>query len=150
MKLTERKLEDLSQLTYKFYTCLFDTRPSSIVLVVAFAGEYGYGAKGDEDAKFMRAVIKAGLEAWHPSALILDLQAMSYQWGDMIGSALEIATGRYIDKRFPTAVLISDRNREGMTSFVVKEMADDPAKWLFESLEDALNAFGQQYPNKMP
>ncbi len=37
-----------------------------------------------------------------------------------------------------------------MTSFMLKEMADDPAKWLFESLDDALNAFGQQYPNKMP
>jgi len=146
MELTERKLEDLSQLHYRFYTCPFFEHPSSKALVVAFEGEYGYGAKGNDDAIFMAAIIKAGLEAWGHSALIIDLRMMSYVWGDMIGQALTAGHGRYINAVFPTGVIVSDRNREGLTSFVRQELDEDPAKWLFESLADALRAVEERDP----
>jgi hypothetical protein len=94
----------------------------------------------------MAAIIKAGLEAWGHGALIIDLRMMSYVWGDMIGQALTAGHGRYINAVFPTAVTVSDRNREGLISFVRQELDEDPKKWLFESLEDALDAVDDQYP----
>ncbi len=147
MKMQRRRLEELSQLRYQFYTCAFMNKPHAQALIVAFHGEYGFGAKGNEDAVFMTAIIKAGLEAWGPSALILDLKKLKYEWGDMIGSALTAGSDRYIGARFPTAVVISDQNRQGLISFVEKELGDDPTHWLFESFEEALQAIEEQDAN---
>src|SRR5260370_42510633 len=102
MELTEKKPEDLSKLRYQFFTCPFTQRPSSKALIVAFEGEYGYGAKGNSDAPFMAAIIKAGLDAWGSAALIIDLPKMSYEWEDMFGQALSAGAGRCFDRRFPT------------------------------------------------
>ena len=148
MQLNERKLEELSTLRYHYFTCPFVKYPDVQALVVSFHGQYGYGSKGNGDAIFMTAVIKAGLAAWHTSALILDLREMVYEWGDMIGSAIDAGAGQYIKARFPTAVVISKLNRDGLTTFVEKEMGDEPSHWLFESLEDALHHVQGQYPTK--
>lgn len=144
MHITEISLDQLSKLHYKFFTCPLENAPYRKALIVAFDGEYGYGSKGNSDAAFMSSMIKAGLEAWGPAALIIDLRAMSYEWGDMIGSAIAAGADRNIDSPFPTAIVVSDRNREGMTSFVQREMGQEPGKWLFETLEDALRAVAEQ------
>jgi len=144
MQLTRRILNELSNLQYKIFTCPFEKRLQQEALIVAFEGEYGNGSKGNGDALFMTAIIKAALAAWDSVALILDLRAMMYEWGDLIGSAVFAGADRYFDAPFPTSIVISDRNREGMTSFMRDEVGQDPQKWLFDSLEEALRAVEEQ------
>ena len=40
----------------------------------------------------------------------------------------------------PTAVAVSDLNRDGLTSLVGEEMFREPKQWLFESVELATEA----------
>ncbi|MEP7284786.1 MAG: hypothetical protein ABI947_03330 [Chloroflexota bacterium] len=145
MKLHPLRLEDLSNLKYEFFSCSFLTVPQRTVLIVAFEGEYGYGSKGNGDASFMEAIIRAALAAWGPWALILDLRKMTYEWGDEILKAISASQERYFDLPFPTAIVISDKNSEGLTSLVLEEMFSDPATWLFNSLDAALQAVEEQY-----
>ena len=145
MQLKERKLEELSNLTYKIFTCPFKEKSYLDAIVVAFYGEYGFGSAGNEDAHFMTAIIKAALAAWVPQALIIDLRQMTYEWGDLIARAIDAGAGQYYDAPFPTAIVISDRNREGLTSLISQELFADPEKWLFDSLETAMQAVEEQH-----
>jgi hypothetical protein len=98
----------------------------------------------------MTAMIVAGLEAWRPEALILDLRQLRYSWGDEMHDTLAAASG-WCGRSFPTAVVASGLNREALTSLVIQEMGGDPRKLLFESIEDAVAAVDrQQYAEQCP
>ncbi len=145
MDLKERHLADLSHIQYKYFTCPFIKVSYLDALIVTFEGQYGYGSKGNPDARFMSAIIKAGLEAWSTSALILDFRTLRYEWGDMMGLVFSASAGRYIDVPFPLAVVISDLNREGLISLVEHELTGPPFQGLCESLEDALHLVEEQH-----
>ncbi len=147
------------------FTCPSLTWPTWESLIVEFRGECGYGCRSNGDATFMTALIKAGLEAWHPFALILDLRKMKYEWGDQMSCPLcagdayrpdpldleWMFLSAYLVERdvnkipkefleFPRACVVSDLNREGLTSLVRLEMRKNPAELLFETLEEALTS----------
>src|SRR3954471_21675480 len=82
MQLIEHHLSDLSSLHHSYFVAPVPGRLRSTILVVRFAGTSGAGCGGNDDATFMSAIIAAGIEAWHPDALVLDLQNLAYQWGD--------------------------------------------------------------------
>lgn len=88
----------------------------------------------------MGAMVKAGLEAFDSLALVLDFECLGYEWGDMMGNVIAAGAGRYLNAEFPTAVIVSDKNRKGLTSLVEKEMGRNSAEWLFESLDQAIDA----------
>ncbi len=140
MRLIERKLKDLSNLHYKIFTCSLPKRSHLDAIVVTFEGEYGYGSKGDGDAHFMAAIIKAALVAWRTSALVIDLRKMTYEWGDLIAMAIAAGQDQYIDAPFPTAIIVSDHNRTGLTSLIRDEILGNPSEWLYNTLKDAINA----------
>src|SRR4051794_37506179 len=79
---TEHKLSDLSDLRYSYATLGEKSGSCGFILVVTFEGKSGFGCRNNEDAAFMAAVISAGIEAWSPTALILDLKRLEYAWGD--------------------------------------------------------------------
>jgi hypothetical protein len=143
-QLKERKLEELSNLRYRIYTYPLEEESYPEAVMVAFEGEYGIGSKGNGDAVFMRAVIMMALEAWQPQALVIDLREMTYVWGDYIVTAIAAGQGRYFDMPFPTAIVVSDRNRQGLTSLISDEMDADPSQWLFDTLEEAVRAVKAQ------
>ena len=151
----ELRLADLSRIAHSYHIAPSDG-PGRAALIIRFVGQYGVGCKGNGDAAYMNAVASAGLAAWNPNRLILDFRELEYVWGDMLTSVLCVGDGRvrYLELlgsgiadpkdmqpgNIPTAVVISDKCREGITSLLVQEMREDPAKWLFGSLEGALAA----------
>lgn len=145
MQLTERKLEELSNLKYKIYNCPFKKRSHLEAIVVAFYGEYGFGSAGNGDAMFMTAIIKAALAAWEPQALVIDLHQMTYEWGDLMIKAIAAGEDRYIDAPLPTAIVMSDRNREGLISLLTQEMGVEPREWLFDCIETAIERVEKQF-----
>src|SRR5262245_39284058 len=89
MELTEHSLRELSDLQVRFFTTPLRRVEGAEALIVAFEGKYGYGSGGNRDALFMELMAKAALGiCWRSRALIFDLRAMSYEWGDAIGQPL--------------------------------------------------------------
>lgn len=126
------------------------------LLVVRLSG----AAPREQDAIFdlASALVMAGLEAWQPWAVILDLRLLEYAWGDRMQNVLwapqrwyeavhplrEVFTAGKAPKEFPLAVVVSDLNRDGLQSLVSEEMKLDTTQVLHESLEDALHTLDQR------
>ena len=147
MKLELLRLEELSNLQYAFYSCPLPQKEYSEALMVSFTGEYGIGCQGNGDARFMTAIISAAMAAWEPSALILDLRTMKYEWGDLIDMALCAGNFAYTESPFPTAVITSELNRKALTSLLRDEMFQEPGHWLYDTIEEALASVESQMEN---
>ncbi len=155
MNLTEHTFEELSALKYRIYTTSLPNVPSREVLIVAFEGEYGFGCKGNSDAEYINATITAAEAVWQTSFFVLDYRAMSYEWGDMLPldwglkpvtpEADKLLRGLGSIQKC-SAVLVSERNREGISSLINAEeiygsRAGSGIPWLFKELDAALAAF---------
>ena len=89
----------------------------------------------------MEAMIAASFKAWDPSCFILDLRKLTYEWGDMMTALFDpphdlISTSE-LKVEFPFAAVVSELNREGLTSLIKQEMQADPEKILFDNIDDA-------------
>jgi hypothetical protein len=134
MHITPHSLSDMSAARVSFGSCSIPSTPQDEVLVVAFEGEAGNTHEHSGTFSFMRAMMEAGVAAWQPDAVILDLRGLIYAWGDNMVEVLAI------DSSLPVAVVVSDLNREALTSLVAEEMFAQPREWLFESLDEAVTA----------
>jgi hypothetical protein len=82
------------------------------VLVIRFFGRYRDGAHGEPDARFMCACIAAGIAAWQPYSIVLDLRQLLYEWGDEFAFVIDSACESVITS---TAVL-SEKNCDAVTT----------------------------------
>jgi hypothetical protein len=148
MQMTECSLSDLSSLKCRIFRAPLPAYPTYEVLCVSFEGECGIGSRSNGDVAFMSAQIAAVRKAWDPWALILDLRELTYEWGDMMSGVF--STPKIFDLlgkhefSSPLAVVISDRNREGLTSLIREIQNADPAEVLFESLDEAVSSIERQ------
>ncbi len=155
LDLKDCTLSDLGQLDYGYArgSLPLSTHP---LLVVRLAGVLTN--ESNEIFDLAAAIIMAGMEAWQPWALILDLRGLDYSWGDWMQNVLAAAQhwhepvqpvrnafgGGLVPKQFPLAVVVSDLNREGLTSLVREQMHREPHDLLYESLEDAVRALDER------
>jgi hypothetical protein len=160
-KLEDCALSDLGELRHRFARGAL-SRSGHPVLLVRLEGT----ADRDVDGIFdhASAIVMAGLEAWGPWALILDLRALAYSWGDRMQNVLGAAQrwyeplralrrafgGEAVGNDFPLAVVVSDLNREGLISLVRDEMHLDPGALLFESVDEAAAALDRQLEGVIP
>jgi hypothetical protein len=114
-------------------------------LIIAFRGVYGIGSQGNGDARFMKAIVGSGRTAFDPPGVVLDFSGLEYQWGDMIGAAVDAACSDEI----ACTIVVGDQCREAMKSYVEAELLDDPAWWLFADLATALTALQARYEPKV-
>lgn len=99
--------------------------------MIAFEGEAGNSHEHVGTFLYMLGMIAAGIAAWSPMTLVLDLRKLKYAWGDEMVQVLGSSD-------VPTTVVTSDLNRNGLTSLVEQEMFAKASDWLFESLADAV------------
>ena len=146
MELHERRLEHLSGLKCRIFTGMLQSqRSAKQAMVISFEGEYGIGSGGNNDARFMKPMTVAALQAWHVSALIFDLRQMRYEWGDALASVFNVRGDRFKQPGF-AVIVASDQNRaaiEGLLHFAGMESAD----WLVSSLEDAVQMIEDRLTN---
>lgn len=134
MKIIPLDFADLSEAKVFFASCPLPSLPDDEVLIVGFEGEAGNSHEHCGTFTFMRAMITAGVVAWDPTAVVLDLRRLAYEWGDDMLRVLDV------EGDAPVAVVVSDLNREGLTSLVEEEIPGRPEDWLFESIEEAVAA----------
>jgi hypothetical protein len=160
LTLLDCALSDLGKMDYGFARAKLPRSQHSL-LVVRLKG----AASNDRSERgvfdYASAVIMAGLEAWKPTTLILDLRELTYAWGDEMVNVLGAADhwyqavyplqaafgGENTPKHFPLAVVVSDANRDGLRSLVSDYMNKDPSLLLFESLEKAARALDDRMKN---
>jgi hypothetical protein len=89
-ELQERSLGEGSQIRVRYLTGPSSRLPGGDILVIQYAGRYGYGSAGNGDATFMCAMARAGLSAFDPFGMIHDLSELDYEWGDRLEELLTI------------------------------------------------------------
>lgn len=132
------ELTDGTNVTVAFSKTRLPTERGS-VLIVTVRGRTGIGCGSNGDAAYIEAMARAALCMIQPSALVFDFREFEYEWGDMMAATLGAGDQQYVDSEFPTAVVVSDLCRKGLTSLVSDEMFAKPDDWLFESLESAVD-----------
>jgi hypothetical protein len=145
MELYGVSFEALSHITYRFATGE-GPETGCRVLAAAFSGHYGIGARGSNDAVLIQSMLAAALTAWEPFGLVLDLRDLAYEWGDEMTDVLLTSDPCDRRRKLPVAVLVSSKCREGLTSLVQEFFGDDPLRWLFDTLEEAVQAIERKVP----
>jgi hypothetical protein len=124
MALIAVTLEDESPIVARYRVERFGN--GLVLLVVAWAGEYRHGSAGAPDARRMTAQVAAGLAQWSADAVVLDLSALSYRWGDGLMAVFE-AAARGGDTLLPrlVAIVAGPDSRAGLASLCVPETLFD-------------------------
>ena len=139
LNLQEVKLTDVSKIQYRFLLADSQEFRYSPLLIVEFTGACGFGSGSNADACFMYAMIAAAFKLWDPICCILDLRGLKYEWGDMMSQLFvpphDLFSLGEEPVDFPFAAVVSDLNREGLTSLISDEMSMDPAIILFDTIE---------------
>jgi hypothetical protein len=137
LDLKQVRLEDLSDVRNSFWIGKHPGKPNpKKVLVIRFEGTFGIGSGGNDDADFMVAIGNAGIHAFGPHAIITDLSALSYEWGDMMGSVIDIGH----DRRTPTALVVGSKCRQAIGTLCFGENSTNDAcerESIFDSLNEA-------------
>lgn len=153
LNLQDCALSDLGTLRYSFARGVLPVSRQPL-LVIRLEGTVGN--ENSEAFDLASALVMAGLEAWQPWAVILDLRALAYSWGDEMENVLNVSqrwylplrplrrafAGSRLPERFPQAVLVSDLCRDGLSS-LLSYMNLNPDDILFESTEDAAGVLDQ-------
>lgn len=139
LQLNDVQLEDLSDITCRFQIGTHQGASfARKVLVISFAGTYRDGAKGNPDGSFMFAMGNAGVEAFDPAAIVLDMSDLVYQWGDMLECVFDVGGQR----RLPSSIVVGPQCRVaiGTLCFGIHSKKDACQQdEIFDTLEDAWN-----------
>ena len=120
MDLEDVALDDRSSITARYQ--LGGAPGGGDVLVVACAGAYRDGSAGAPDARRMVAHVEAGLALWRPDAVVLDLAALAYRWGDgLVGVFEAAATGGDALLPRPVAIVTGAGSRGGLASLCLPD-----------------------------
>lgn len=138
MELKPLDIRDDVSIDHAYFQASLASPPNLEVLVVRFTGTSGFGCANNSDAIYMDAMVRAGIAAFDSVGVILDLREMAYEWGDMMLCPFAAGSGHFVDSDLAIVAVVSDINREGLTSLISDEANEDPATFLFETIGDAL------------
>jgi hypothetical protein len=153
--LLDLKQSEISALSNASFAFAVGTLPRSnrMLLVLTAQGAAGNESVNQGTFTLLRSHIMAGLEEWEPAALLLDFRELNYSWGDQMHRVLETADrwhsfassmqpilkvfDEQAPQRFPQAIVVSEKCRDGLESLVSGEMMLDPGGCLFSEIESA-------------
>jgi len=139
-QLQELTLGSLSSIEVSFFSAPSRAADYYDLLVVKFRGHYRRGSSGTPDALFMSAMAEAGIVAWGPAGLILDLSELEYEWGELLETVFAAGESHYGDSRFPQAVIVGPHSEKAVRTLVVGLDSTEPLEcigWLFRDLDSA-------------
>lgn len=119
------------------------------LLIAGFEGEYRHGGEGNDDAVYMASMLRAAFSAWHPTALVLDFEHLSYEWGDYMDAPLRASEEeRSWEGGLATAVVSSALNERALRSLIDCVVGEDPDGWLCPTRESAVARVLEQWKEK--
>ena len=88
------------------------------ILVVKYDGTCRTGADGESDGRFMLAMGKAGLTAWEPDGLVVELTDLDCQeLVDGLETLLYVGAGEFGTENLPQAVVVGPRCEQAIRPF---------------------------------
>ncbi len=136
-ELTPLQLDRNSLLKCALSSCALPSFPREKCLLVSFSGTIDKTSHYAGGYPYMHAMIGNGFAACDPAALILDLAELEYESDERMC--------KLIDQKIVTKLIISDRNRKGITDLVKGILFLDPQRELFETLAEAISACDSTY-----
>jgi hypothetical protein len=145
VQLSEVKFADLSDISHRIFLHTYPRTGEAgfhdEILVVEFTGKHGIGSQGNGDSLFMATTVKAAMNVWYVSGIVLDLRGLVYEWGNSIGDVL-LAAKHVLGRQFPTAIVVSAVCKPALESarpfYGSDAAADGQTNWLFDDLESAM------------
>lgn len=90
--------------------------PREGVLLAQVEGSFRVGALGNPDGEYLFSEAYVGIIRSGAVGIIWDFRKMDYTWGDSMVRLANILTEIFPGERKPVAMILSDRNREGLAS----------------------------------
>jgi hypothetical protein len=109
-------------MTLRSRTRLLDSTENGPIVLVSFSGDYPHGSAGDKIALKMKAVVRAAVKKFHPSAVVFDLSELNYRWGDAI-SGIFWALLRDERELLPSCIVAADPTRRGLMRLLTASRA---------------------------
>ncbi len=107
---------DLSNIECDFFLGEIKAKSNYPVLVIRFTGEYRRGSRGEPDARFIFAMLQAAFQSWECWALILDLSALHYEWGDDIEWLFSTQPMQWAGEEYPRALIVGQKSERALAS----------------------------------
>lgn len=115
------------------------------ILVVAFAGEYPEGSRGNRHGWYIATSTLHGLHAFRADCIILDFRELSYHWGNTLLQVFQDIS-QFMDEDgesdaspFPVMVITSEKCRDAFLSLITPTGQPEPW-WHFDDLDLAIEA----------
>ena len=135
MKFEQIQIHRGSVITFDARFSSRDSVPHISFLHLAFSGRYRPGGEGAPDAHFIMGILKIAEGSWFPSATILDLSNLDYEWGNEMARIL----GTEQTQRF--AIVVGEKCRRALSTLKYgKDTANDitDESNVFDSIDTAL------------
>lgn len=120
-RFSEVKLNEFSRVNITFHVAPPALKSHPRILRVCFAGAYGHGAGGNDDACYMEAMSRAGVDIFTPDGIIFDLSDLSYEWGDMLSRVFDVAFEWLSDASPPFALVLGERCEPAVHSLLLDD-----------------------------
>ncbi len=137
----------MSDIKVNYYLGASDVFNYKEVLMIKYSGKYEFGSTGNSDATYMSAMGKAAIEAWEPSAVIIELQELEYEWGDRLDIIFNIGSDKYADEPFPVAVIVGSGCEEALRTLLLGTHSKEPIdsiEWVFKDFDTAWKYINKQ------
>jgi len=100
--------------------CQFYEHQEENILKVEITGKCCYGSRGENYGQYFVEKIGLALLKVEPTAVLIDLRDLEYEFGDRIYSLFHICA--QIDKELIVAYVLSDKNKHGLSSLFKFEL----------------------------
>ncbi|MFT9820970.1 hypothetical protein [Lysinibacillus sp. NPDC056185] len=143
------ELSQLSDIQVDYY---FGVSEEIEILVIKYSGKYGFGSAGNTDAIYMNVMGKAAMEAWDPDAIIIDLQDINYEWGDMLEYVFNISADKYPNEALPLAVIVGTGCEKAVRTLLLGIDSKEPIDkigWIFKDLETACKYINKKFEGNL-
>jgi hypothetical protein len=89
MKFDAINLTKDGNISYSFCRWARNKKPFLSIIQLAFSGDYRSGSSGAPDAHYIEGMVRTVVAVWNPSAMVLDLRNLRYDWGDEMDLVLQ-------------------------------------------------------------
>lgn len=126
--------------------CSFKEHSEENILWVSLSGACSKGSQGENYGAYFYQKIGLSLLSIQPTAVLIDLQNLEYEYGDRILALFQVFTDIKIfgEDNIITAFVLSDKNKFGLSSILKFNIAN-PKPPLFYKLDQAYAYVLEEY-----
>jgi hypothetical protein len=128
--------ESCPKINWEYLQVPFENNGGCEILIVKFSGVYECTYE-QTYARIMPIIVRAGVEYWNPSKVIIDYSELEFNGGDEFEKTYDAVNNDYIT----TVIVVGDKCREAMSEIAwngeSRDIVDN--SFFFEDIERAVS-----------